>query len=95
MPGYLHATDGLEEPHAQALDSIIVTECSGENIGSDVYRLRNVELDVQAYQLRGQPEQDGFQQSQHAEESADNNEDVPKARVLTLPSKELDGLWES
>lgn len=61
-------------------------------MGSDVYRLRNVELDVQAYQLRGQPESEGFQQSQ---ESADNGEDVPKARILNLPSMELDGLWES
>ena len=85
----------MKEPHAQVLDSIIVTECSGDSHESEVYRLQNVELDVQAYQLRGQPEQDGFQQSQHAEEPADNNEDVPKARGLTLPNRELDGLWES
>lgn len=74
------------------LDSIIVTECSGDNLGSEVYRLQNVELDVQAYQLRGQPEPESFQQSQ---ELADNGDDAARAKVLTLPSKELDGLWES
>lgn len=86
--------DGLQEPHAQALDSIVVTECSGDS-GSRAYRLQNVELDVQAYQLRVQTEQDGFHQSQRADESADTGEDGSKAKVWTLPSKELDGLWES
>lgn len=72
----------------------MVTECSGEHVDSGAYRLQNVELDVQAYQLRV-PADDGFQPSQHAEESADAGEDASKAKVVTLPSKELDGLWES
>ncbi|RMJ28650.1 hypothetical protein PHISP_00507 [Aspergillus sp. HF37] len=90
----IHSFDGLKEPHAQALDSIVVTECSGEHFDSGAYRLQNVELDVQAYQLRV-PVEDGFQPSQHTEESADAGEDASKAKVVTLPSKELDGLWES
>lgn len=87
-------TDGLKEPHAQAIDSIIVTECSGEHLDAAAYRLQNVELDVQAYQLREQPAQDGFHPSQQ-EESADPLEDMSTAKVLNLPSIELDGLWES
>lgn len=89
-----HIADGLQEPHAQAIDSIVVTECSGDS-DSTAYRLQNVELDVQAYQLRVQSEQDGFHLSQHGDEPVDMGEDGSTAKVLTLPSKELDGLWES
>lgn len=77
------------------MDSILVTECSGGEVESGAYRLQQVELDVQAYQLRPQFEHDSSQPTQHLEESADANDDTPKARILALPSKELDGLWES
>lgn len=87
--------DGLKEPYAQALDSIRVTECTGGELESGAYRLQQVELDVQAYQLRPQFEHESSQQAQHSEELTENNEDVPKAKTLALPSKELDGLWES
>ncbi|KAI9931451.1 hypothetical protein MW887_010026 [Aspergillus wentii] len=87
--------EGLKGSHAQALDSIVVTECSGGNFESGAYRVQQVELDVQAYQLRIQFEPDSSQQTQQLEEPADNEEDGTKARVLALPSKELDGLWES
>lgn len=87
--------EGLKGSHAQALDSIVVTECSGDNFESGAYRVQQVELDVQAYQLRIQFEPDSSQQTQQLEEPTDNGEDGTKARVLALPSKELDGLWES
>jgi len=77
------------------LDSILVTECSGGETESGAYRLQHVELDVQAYQLRPQFEHESAQQTQHLEEPADANDDTPKAKILALPSKELDGLWES
>ena len=87
--------DGLKEPYAQALDSIRVTECTGGELDSGAYRLQQVELDVQAYQLRPQFEHESSQQAQHSEELTESNEDAPKAKTLALPSKELDGLWES
>lgn len=87
--------DGLKEPYAQALDSIRVTECTGGELESGAYRLQQVELDVQAYQLRPQLEHESSQQAQHSEELTESNEDAPKAKTLALPSKELDGLWES
>lgn len=87
--------EGLKEPHAQAIESIIVTECVGGNIESGAYRLPQVELDVQAYQLRTASEQEGSQPTQQLEESTDAEEDSTKGRVLMLPNKELDGLWES
>lgn len=77
------------------MDSILVTECSGGEIESGAYRLQHVELDVQAYQLRPQFEHESAQQTQQLEEPADANDDAPKAKTLALPSKELDGLWES
>ncbi|OJJ39879.1 hypothetical protein ASPWEDRAFT_129614 [Aspergillus wentii DTO 134E9] len=91
----IYSFEGLKGSHAQALDSIVVTECSGGNFESGAYRVQQVELDVQAYQLRIQFEPDSSQQTQQLEEPADNEEDGTKARVLALPSKELDGLWES
>ncbi|EYE93709.1 uncharacterized protein EURHEDRAFT_379053 [Aspergillus ruber CBS 135680] len=91
----IYSFDGLKEPYAQVLDSILVTECSGGEIESGAYRLQHVELDVQAYQLRPQFEHENAQQTQQLEESADANDDAPKTKILALPSKELDGLWES
>ncbi|KAE8356648.1 cytochrome C1 family-domain-containing protein [Aspergillus coremiiformis] len=87
--------EGLNEPHAKAIDSVIVTECPGGDLESGAYRLQQVELDVQAYQLRAPFEQESSQQTQNLEESMDNKDDDSRARVLSLPSRELDGLWES
>ncbi|RAL02443.1 putative pachytene checkpoint component Pch2 [Aspergillus ibericus CBS 121593] len=85
---------GLSEPHAQVLDSILVAECSGGNLDSGAYRLQQVQLDVQAYQLRTQSDQQSPPNTQIFDESG-NGDDVPRARTLALPNKDLDGLWES
>ncbi|PYI03822.1 pachytene checkpoint component Pch2 [Aspergillus sclerotiicarbonarius CBS 121057] len=85
---------GLSEPNAQALDSILVAECSGGNLDSGAYRLKQVQLDVQAYQLRTQSDQQSPQNTQALDES-ESGDDVPRARILALPSHDLDGLWES
>lgn len=86
---------GLKEPYAQALESVLVTECTGGDLESGAYRLQNVQLDVQAYQLRTQLDQERNQHTLHEEEIVENVEDSGKTRVLILPSTELDGLWES
>ncbi|GES58731.1 pachytene checkpoint component Pch2 [Aspergillus terreus] len=91
----INSFEGLKEPHAQAIESIIVTDCIGGNKESGAYRLPQVELDVQVYQLRTASEQEGSQPTQQLEESTDGEEDSAKERVLMLPNKELDGLWES
>ncbi|GFF35563.1 hypothetical protein IFM58399_04260 [Aspergillus lentulus] len=87
--------EGLKEPHARALELILVTECTGGDLESGAYRLQTVELDVQAYQLRTQLDQERNQHTLHEEEIVDNVEDSGKTKVLILPSTELDGLWES
>ncbi|KAL2215040.1 pachytene checkpoint component Pch2 [Thermoascus aurantiacus ATCC 26904] len=91
----LRSFDDLKEPHAHALDSVKVTECTGGELESGAYRLENVELDVQAYQLRGQAEPESSSQTQQSESTTDNSEDGPRARTIALPNKELDGIWES
>ncbi|KAB8224973.1 cytochrome C1 family-domain-containing protein [Aspergillus novoparasiticus] len=88
-------SEGLSDSHAQVIDSVVVAECSGEDMESGAYRLQQVELDVQAYQLRAAFEQESSQQTQPLEESMDSKDEDSKARVLNLPSRELDGLWES
>ncbi|OOO12889.1 cytochrome c1 [Aspergillus oryzae] len=90
-----YKSEGLSDSHAQVIDSVVVTECSGEDMESGAYRLQQVELDVQAYQLRAAFEQESSQQTQPLEESMDSKDEDSKARVLNLPSRELDGLWES
>lgn len=50
----------------------------------ETYRLNEVNLDVQAYQLQNElfiPEK--------------NEDDAPQAHIVALPSKVLDGIWES
>lgn len=55
--------------------------------------MEDVQLDVQAYQLRGSAELESSQQTMRL---GDNGEDTgPQARVVALPNKELDGIWES
>lgn len=67
-------------------------ECSGDSqVESGAYRLADVELDVQAYQLKLH-EVDGQQQDNVGEKL---DEESPQARILALPSRELDGIWES
>ncbi|GAB1204238.1 hypothetical protein APSETT445_002887 [Aspergillus pseudonomiae] len=87
--------DGIIIRTDLAIDSVVVTECSGEDMETGAYRLQQVELDVQAYQLRAPLEQEGSQHTLPLEESMDSKDEDPKARVLSLPSRELDGLWES
>ncbi|KAH8431942.1 uncharacterized protein LDX57_009591 [Aspergillus melleus] len=76
----------------QFMDSILVTECTGGNADSGAYWLQHVDLDVQAYQLHMPFEQESFQTT---DDLIDTSEDGSKAKVVTLPCKELDGLWES
>ncbi|PWY86915.1 pachytene checkpoint component Pch2 [Aspergillus heteromorphus CBS 117.55] len=86
---------GLNESYAQDFDSILVIECSGGNLDTGAYRLQQVELDVQAYQLHTQPEQQSSQHTQSLEGPADESDNDSRARILVLPSIDLDGLWES
>jgi hypothetical protein len=81
----------LKVPYAQALESIKVAECTPEEVESGAYHLENVELDVQAYQLRVPTEP----QNQNVVEQEKNDFDGPQARIIPLPSKEFDGIWES
>lgn len=91
IPSHSLDTGDLKESQAQVLDSIKVTECTGGNLESGAYHLEDVQLDVQAYQLRGSME---LESSQHT--MRENEEEaVPQARVIALPNKELDGIWES
>ncbi|RDK46116.1 pachytene checkpoint component Pch2 [Aspergillus phoenicis ATCC 13157] len=87
--------EGLSEPHAQALQFILVTECSGGNLESGAYQLQQVQLDVQVYQLRTRSEQQSSQKSHILEDSTVTGDSVATARVLTLPSIDLEGLWET
>ncbi|RDH37170.1 pachytene checkpoint component Pch2 [Aspergillus welwitschiae] len=89
--------EGLSEPHAQALEFILVTECSRGNLESGAYQLQQVQLDVQVYQLRTRSEQQSSQKSHILEDStvAGDNVAIATARVLALPSIDLEGLWET
>ena len=84
--------DDFNDSHAHFLDSVKVIECTDQQLESGVYRLVDVDLDVQAYQLR-LPELESSQQADHSNER--NHEDTPQARIVPLPNKELDGVWES
>ncbi|PYH36850.1 putative pachytene checkpoint component Pch2 [Aspergillus neoniger CBS 115656] len=92
---FINSFGGLSEPHAQALEFILVTECSGGNLESGAYRLQDVQLDVQVYQLRTKSERQSLQKTSALEDSAEAGGGVATARVLALPSIDLEGLWET
>lgn len=72
-----------------------VMECAGPQQESGAYRLEDVELDVQAYQLRGSEIIDDSSQQAYAAANGKSDDEGPQARIISLPSKELDGVWES
>lgn len=74
-------------------DSIKVIECSGKQNESEAFRLDSVNLDVQAYQLRSSEPDTNLPQNHGNEKQED--ECSPQARVMSLPNRELDGIWES
>ncbi|PGH10628.1 hypothetical protein AJ79_05342 [Helicocarpus griseus UAMH5409] len=84
----------MNEAHSQYLDVVKVMECAGQQQESGAYRLEDVDLDVQAYQLRGGSDMDDSSQQAFVA-NGKTDEEAPQARVITLPSKELDGVWES
>ncbi|GLB03619.1 pachytene checkpoint protein 2 [Aspergillus tubingensis] len=92
---FINSFGGLSEPHAQALEFILVTECSGGNLDSGTYRLQDVQLDVQVYQLRTKSERQSLQKTSALEDSTEAGGGVATARVLALPSIDLEGLWET
>ncbi|KAK2879431.1 hypothetical protein FQN49_000891 [Arthroderma sp. PD_2] len=89
----INSFDGFSGPHSLYLDSIRVIECSGQQGESEAFRLDGVNLDVQAYQLRSNEPDTSETQDQGNEKQEEG--DSPQARVISLPNKELDGIWES
>lgn len=95
----MHDKEGLAGPNARSLDSVRVIEVTngqsapaGEHIiNSRVFRLDEVELDVHAYQLRSTQSSSLLGGGASGK---DDEEAMPEARVLSLPSREFDGLWE-
>ncbi|EEH06411.1 cytochrome c1 [Histoplasma capsulatum G186AR] len=85
----------LTDTYCQYLDVVKVMECAGPQQESGAYRLEDVELDVQAYQLHGSESINDSPQPTYADVNGKRDEEGPQARIISLPSKELDGLWES
>jgi len=55
---------------------------------NNVYELANVQLDLQAYDLR-----EDDVESFTAAENVEGEGEAPQARITSLPSKSLDGIW--
>ncbi|PYI30630.1 putative pachytene checkpoint component Pch2 [Aspergillus indologenus CBS 114.80] len=81
--------------HAQALDSVLVCECTGGTMESGAYPLDQVRLDVQAYQLHTQLESEDPHLAQTLNGHTENSMNSTRARVMALPNSDLNGLWES
>ncbi|GLA61698.1 pachytene checkpoint protein 2 [Aspergillus tubingensis] len=72
-----------------------ITPRTGGNLDSGTYRLQDVQLDVQVYQLRTKSERQSLQKTSALEDSTEAGGGVATARVLALPSIDLEGLWET
>ncbi|KAK4986386.1 hypothetical protein LTR50_005364 [Elasticomyces elasticus] len=82
--------DDLE--HAHVIDSINVVDASGTAVDTAVYKLDQVQLDVQAYELHSD---DGSPSRRVIEQWPEQEMDQPQARVTLLPSRALSGAWDS
>lgn len=83
-------------PHCAVIDTIQVVDHSGpvsifgDVTSQGVFDLKDVQLDVQAYELR-----DNDAEMLTAEQQNEEEEELPQARVTLLPNKTLDGLWDA
>ncbi|RAK74886.1 putative pachytene checkpoint component Pch2 [Aspergillus fijiensis CBS 313.89] len=87
--------DGLSSSHAQALDSVLVCECTGGTMESGAYPLDQVRLDVQAYQLHTPLESEDPHLAQTLNGHTENYMNSTRAKIMALPNSDLNGLWES
>ncbi len=89
-------TDGLSVSHL--LDSIKVVDVTGQSAQTAGYRLVDVDLDVQTYRLHGTQTPNQAGKLDEAEDDKDDVKDeasLPQARVMPLPNRDLDGIWDS
>lgn len=84
---------------SQLLDSVKIVDISGRAAENANYRVVDVELDVQTYRLHeGTTLKDvlNVKEAEHAKQDfEDEAGSLPQARLMALPHKDLDGLWES
>ncbi len=85
-------TDGLA--HRNFIDSINVVDYSGVTTEAPFFPLKDVELDVQAYEMHENRGSHGAKPKERPEDS-DDEDGTLQARVTCLPSKALDGVWDS
>ncbi|WEW61376.1 hypothetical protein PRK78_006866 [Emydomyces testavorans] len=84
--------DSCTSSYAQYIENAKVVESIGMQTESGSYHLHDVELDVQAYQLHSSDLEPSSQKQDTNDETEENE---PQARIVPLPNKELDGIWES
>jgi len=87
------AAGDLDLPE-NVIESINVVDYSGLATDNDIYRIEDLHLDVQAYELRRGDEEDAAG-GRMDEEVQGDIEPFPRARITRLPSKTIDGLWDS
>ncbi|OCL13152.1 AAA-domain-containing protein [Glonium stellatum] len=84
----------LSLPHAYLIESINVVDFSGTEGETSFHRLQDVQLDVQAYELH-ENEEDSSLGTHNMHREGDGEDALPQVRVAALPSKSLNGIWES
>lgn len=83
------------------VESIKTVDVTGLLTNESSYKVADVKLNVQAYRLYGRETSKGTGNSTYSSDvggQQENCEDEPtlsQATITTLPSKDLDGLWDS
>ena len=98
-PNYFLSTcfsDSVEDSlsHAYLIESINVVDFSGTESETSFHRLQDVQLDVQAYELH-ESEEDSLPRTRSIHHEGEDEDAIPQVRVTALPSKSLNGVWES
>ncbi|KAI9739754.1 MAG: hypothetical protein M1834_006474 [Cirrosporium novae-zelandiae] len=80
---------------AQSLESIRAVDISGvSRCDPPIYELSEVDIEVQAFQLNPSRPED-LHKDHSQDEEHNSGTDIPQARVMELPSQDLDKIWDS
>lgn len=88
--------EGLSVAHL--VESIKIVDITGSLTNEVSFKVADVKLSVQAYRLYGRDNLKQSRKSTHRKGEEEKSEDEPtlsQATTTILPSKDLDGLWDS
>lgn len=86
-------TEGLK--HGKLIDSVDIVDFTGPDNVTGYHKLSDAKLDLQAYVLHSDDDDGTGTIRRQIKQHQDDDDQLPQARVIELPSKALNGAWDS